>query len=277
MSSKNNEVFTKDNLDRYLNELSKEYKKLGGRNVPVEIVLIGGAAVIEKYGFRDMTTDIDAIIPAASIMKDAIYRVGVNNGIPEDWINADFIMTDSYSSHLNEHSLFYRTFNQVLHVRIVTGEYLIAMKLRAGRKYKNDLSDIVGILSEHEKNGTPISYEMIDHAVNTLYGGWKRFPEHSIKFIHSILDTRDYEGIYKKIREGEQEAHNVLLKFETKYPGLIKEEMIDSILEKEVAHKSRQSVLDQLNDLKQHQKKNSTVPLIRSGKEKKQKKDVPNF
>ena len=73
MSSENSEVFTKENLDRYLNELSKEYKRLGGRNVPVEIILIGGAAVIERYGFREMTTDVDAIVPAASIMKDAVF------------------------------------------------------------------------------------------------------------------------------------------------------------------------------------------------------------
>lgn len=48
MSSENSEVFTKENLDRYLNELSKEYKRRGGRKIPVEIVLIGGAAVLES-------------------------------------------------------------------------------------------------------------------------------------------------------------------------------------------------------------------------------------
>lgn len=75
MSSENSEVFTKENLDRYLNELSKEYKRLGGRRTPVDIVLIGGAAVIERYGFREMTTDVDAIVPTASIMKEAVGRV----------------------------------------------------------------------------------------------------------------------------------------------------------------------------------------------------------
>ena len=74
--STENEVFTKENLSMYLSELSKEYKRLGGRKMPVEIILIGGAAIIESYGFREMTTDIDAVLPSVSIMKDAINHVG---------------------------------------------------------------------------------------------------------------------------------------------------------------------------------------------------------
>ena len=73
--SDNTIEFTKENIDLYFKELSKEYKKLGGRNTPAEIVLIGGAAIIENYGFRNMTTDIDAIIPAMGIMKDAICHL----------------------------------------------------------------------------------------------------------------------------------------------------------------------------------------------------------
>lgn len=259
MSSENSEVFTKKNLDRYLNELSKEYKKLGGRKVPVDIVLIGGAAVIENYGFRDMTTDVDAIVPAASIMKDAICRVGSRFGLPEDWLNADFIMTDSYSSRLYAHSVHYRTFSQVLHVRMVTGEYLIAMKLRAGRQYKNDLSDIVGILAEHEQKGTPIDFEMIDRAVIELYGSWERFPEHSLTFIRSILEAGNYAEIYKVIRENERDAHNVVLELEEAYHGEIREEKIDSILDADAAQGNRKSVLAKLEELKRQQEANTSA------------------
>ena len=41
MSTEHSEVFTKENLDLYLRELSKEYKRLGGKKVSVEITLIG--------------------------------------------------------------------------------------------------------------------------------------------------------------------------------------------------------------------------------------------
>jgi len=49
------------------------------------------------------------------------------------------------------------------------------MKLRSGRKYKNGLSDIIGVLGEHERRGDPISKDRIDMAVRNLYGGWGGF------------------------------------------------------------------------------------------------------
>ena len=61
------------------------------------------------------------------------------------------------------------------------------MKLRSGRKYKNDLSDIIGILAEHEKRNQPITLEMINKAVNDLYGGWVDFPEDSKSFIEDAI------------------------------------------------------------------------------------------
>ena len=45
--SENSRVFTKDNINLFFRDLSKEYKRLGGKNTPVEIILIGGAAIIE--------------------------------------------------------------------------------------------------------------------------------------------------------------------------------------------------------------------------------------
>ena len=51
MSSKDQIVFTKDNIDTYLKALAKEYRRLGGRSLPAEIVLIGGASVLINYGF----------------------------------------------------------------------------------------------------------------------------------------------------------------------------------------------------------------------------------
>ena len=109
MSSEIN-VFNKDNLNQYLNELSKAYKKLGGRNMPAEIILIGGAAIIENYVFRDMTTDIDAVIRAASVMDDAIRQVGDKFRLPVGWLNSDFTRTHSYTPKLFEYAVYYRTY-----------------------------------------------------------------------------------------------------------------------------------------------------------------------
>lgn len=259
MSTENSKVFTKENLDLYLNELSKEYKKLGGRKVPVEIVLIGGAAIIENYGFREMTTDIDAILPAVSIMKDAINRVGDRFDLPNGWLNADFTKTDSYSHRLSQYSVPYKTFNQVLNVRTVAGEYLIAMKLRAGRKYKNDLSDIVGILAEHQENKKPVSYEMIDEAVKNLYGGWEEFSAEAVSFIRDIIKENDYTSIYAQTRSDEKQAKEILLDFREDYPDVLNEKNIDNILSKRTKQTSKASLLEKLR-VKKEQEPETTQP-----------------
>ena len=55
-------AFTKENLDRCLRELGKEFRKLNGTSMKAEITLIGGAAILANYGFRDSTYDVDALI-----------------------------------------------------------------------------------------------------------------------------------------------------------------------------------------------------------------------
>lgn len=64
--------FSKDNIDGYLKALGKEYRKRAGKGMKAELILVGGAAILVNYGFRDTTTDVDALIQAASSMKDAI-------------------------------------------------------------------------------------------------------------------------------------------------------------------------------------------------------------
>ena len=44
MSTENTTVFKKENLDQCLKELAKEYKRLVGKQMPAEIILVGGAA-----------------------------------------------------------------------------------------------------------------------------------------------------------------------------------------------------------------------------------------
>ncbi|MBR0162578.1 MAG: hypothetical protein IJQ02_15020, partial [Oscillospiraceae bacterium] len=107
MSSETRFEFTKENIDGFLKELAKEYRKQVGKAMPAELILIGGASVLINYGFRNMTTDIDALIHASSAMKDAIRLVGDRHSLPNDWLNADFRQTDSYSPKLAEFSVYY--------------------------------------------------------------------------------------------------------------------------------------------------------------------------
>ena len=122
MSSEHKVEITKENINLYLQAVAKEYRKLGGKSMPAEMVLIGGASVLINYGFRGTTRDIDALIHASSIMKDAIRRVSDQYGLPADWLNADFMQTDSYTTKLWQYASYYRTYANVLTVRTVAAE-----------------------------------------------------------------------------------------------------------------------------------------------------------
>jgi len=101
----------------YLKELAKEYRKRSGKNTPAEVILIGGAAVVINYGFREMTYDADAIITASSYMKDAINYVGDKYGLPTGWMNDDFKKTESYTPKIVQYAEYYKTFSNIVTFR----------------------------------------------------------------------------------------------------------------------------------------------------------------
>lgn len=222
--------FTKENLDKYLNELAKEFKKKNVKNMPAEIVLIGGASVIVNYGFREMTYDMDALIIASSTMKEAIQTVGDRYGLPRGWLNDDFIRTKSFTDKIIQYSKFYRSFYRVLDVRTVTGEYLVAMKLKSGRQYKYDRSDVIGILLEQEKEGTPLTLEMIKKAVKDLYGSYEVLSEEVRKFLEAAMSDGDYEKMYSRIRQYEIENKQNLLEYQEQKPGVLTRDNVDDII-----------------------------------------------
>ncbi len=235
-------TFTKENLDACLSKLAKEFRKLNGKKVPAEIVLIGGAAVLANYGFRDMTYDIDAIIQASSSMKDTINKVGDEMGLPNGWLNSDFAKTTSYSPKLLQYSEYYKRFGYVLNVRTISGEYLIAMKLMSGRPYKNDISDVVGILNEQKERGKLISLEMIKVAVCNLYGSWDKLPQNSQELIAEIMKDGQLEKLYEQYRNMEKSTKESLIDFQQKYPNVVNTDNVNDIirnLKKRKKHNTR--------------------------------------
>ena len=222
--------FSPETLDLYLKALAKEFRKQNGTTTPAELILVGGAAILTNYGFRNMTTDIDAIILASSAMKEAINYVGDKYHLPNGWLNADFTRTPSYSPKLIEFSTYYRTFSNILIVRTISAEYLIAMKLRSGRKYKNDLSDIVGILAEHKQRGAPISLNAIHTAIINLYGSLDTISPDSHKFIEDIINQGDFQKIYALISQEEKLSKDILIHFQETYPHAVTTSNADNIL-----------------------------------------------
>ena len=223
--------FTKDSLDVCLRALAKEYRRLIGKNMPAELTLIGGASVLANYGFRDVTYDIDAIIEGASAMHDAIVKVGDELGLPAGWLNSDFKNTPSYTPRLLEHSVYYKTFSNVLTIRTVSNEYLVAMKLMSSRKYKNDISDIVGILAEQKRIGKPLSFDKIKCAVIELYDSWDRIPAESRQFIDDIFKKDNPEDLFEIYRREEISNKEILIDFEQNYPGVTNTDNVNAILD----------------------------------------------
>lgn len=239
--------FTKEDLDYYLKELAKEFRKRNGKNTPAEIVLVGGAAILANYGFREMTYDIDAVITASSAtassaLKEAVNTVGDRLGLPNGWLNADFKNTSSYSPKLSQYSKYYRTYSNVLNIRTIRSEYLVAMKLMSGRRYKKDLSDIIGILSEQERRGEPLSYQKIDYAVRNLYGGWDNISEYAIQVLKAALDSENLKELFMEQEHEEALSKQAVLQVQ-KYEGeKVKESNVDEIIQKALSRKMDRDV-----------------------------------
>ena len=221
-------LFTKENIDNLLFQLAKEFRRLNGRKTPAEIVIIGGAAIVTQYGFRASTTDIDAIIVASSVMKDAINIVGDRNGLPIGWINQDFKKTDSYSPRISQYSKHYKTFANIREVRILPPEYNVAMKLASLREYKYDMSDIVGII--HSKK---VTRDSIDKAVDDLYGGYDKLSHNKDagKLLDSIFTSENLDELYDITRSEEASNHVILKQLDEENPQMLKQDNIASVLE----------------------------------------------
>ena len=111
----------------------------------------------------------------------------------------------------------------VLTLRTVTAEYLLAMKLMSGRRYKYDLSDVVGILWEQERKGQPLTLDQIRKATVDLYDSYDRLPLEFRSFLEKVLADGDYEAMYGRIRKMEAENKEILIEYQEEKPGVIKD------------------------------------------------------
>ena len=240
----------KNQIDIYLKALANEFKRITSRKVKAEITIVGGGALMLNYDFRMNSVDIDAFNTSEEAVKTAALKVAERFDLPADWLNDDFKKTASYSPKLYQYCVPYKTFNRVLNIRTVTSEYLIAMKLRSGRQYKSDLSDVLGILAEHEKEGTPLSMKQIRKAVTDLYGDWDSLPNASQVFIENVMENSGFEQLYEQIAREEQETKELLIQFEENYPGIITRANVNGNAENLQEKADRASILARLRQKK---------------------------
>lgn len=216
----------------YLKELAKEFKRITGRKTSAEIIIVGGGSVLLNYDFRMNSVDVDAFNTYESAIKDAAKLVADKYNLSQQWLNDDFKKTPSYSPRLRQYSSYYKTFSNVLEIRTINREYLVAMKMVSGRKYKNDLSDILGILYYHYKNNDEITYRQIEKAVENLYGKFDRIKGDVEEFVKTAVENKTFIDGYNLQKEAEQSIKENLIQFEEKYENVLSEDNIDDIINK---------------------------------------------
>lgn len=221
---------TKDNLIDILKDLGKEYRKRNGKTMQAEIVMVGGAAILAKYGFRELSYDIDAIIRASSSLKDAAIAIGDKYNLEHNWLNSDFKNTSSYSEKLYQHSKHYRVFSNVLYIRTAEPEYLVATKLRSARPYKNDLSDIVGIITEEKAINPDFSKQAIIAAYQDMYGDTD-INENAQEYMDMAFSATNPTALIEQIRKDEEQAKSLLQHFQKEYPDTLNEDNINDVLQ----------------------------------------------
>ena len=126
--------------------------------------------------------------------------------------------------------IYVKSFYGVLSVRVISAEYLIAMKLKAGRQYKKDLSDIAGILVEHASRGNPIEQEQIITAIINLYGTTEAISNDAMQFLAHILQEENYKDVYETVLKEEAANRELLLDFQEVYPNTVRQENADNII-----------------------------------------------
>ena len=225
---------SKENAYEILRAFAKEYRKKHGEKIPAEIVVVGGGSILLNYGFRDMTKDFDVIVSSFGEVKEIVYKVAEQFNLPSDWMNTDFKKTKSFSDKLRSVSKHKYSFNHnSLEFRTVNDEYLIAMKLVSAREYRNDVSDIIGILIYAKKEGRQIAYEDVVRAAHELYGS----PDKLIRqeLLHQVeqytlMDTAELTDAYQKLKSEEDYTNKKLTEIDRGYPGAVTENTIDNII-----------------------------------------------
>ena len=106
-------------------------RELGDTQGPIELILVGGAALVLLYGARESTKDVDAVVRSLEDQQAVVHAarvVATQLGLPEDWLN------DGAKGYLHGLAVGQTVFESAkLIVRAAAPAQLLAMKLSAWR------------------------------------------------------------------------------------------------------------------------------------------------
>ena len=131
---------------------------------PVEIVIVGGAAIALRWNEARTTNDIDVVsegIPA--VFWDVVEAVGRVEGLDAGWLNAAARIKAPTGPTPGEPSEVYTGSN--MRVYGASAPYVLAMKLLAGRPV--DRSDMPALLEATRPQTRNALYDLVERAYPT--------------------------------------------------------------------------------------------------------------
>ncbi len=144
------EYLYRENIDEYLEALAQKINDSGiGRHM---ILIVGGAAMALKVRDGRSTVDIDICFREQNNLYMCCKQVADEYDLPEDWINADVMHSDSFSYALFDNAELYKVYGGILEVYIVNNLDLYCMKLVSFRP--KDVQDMEVLSDILKSNGT---------------------------------------------------------------------------------------------------------------------------
>ena len=158
------EYLSGENIDEYFEALATKIQQSGIG--PHKILVVGGAAMALKYQDGRSTVDIDICFREQNNLYACCKLVAEEYDLPNDWINAEVMHSDSFSYLLFERAELYKSYGGVLDVLIADDLDLYCMKLVSFRP--KDVQDMEILVNSLKTNG--IRTEDVVENFIRLYG-----------------------------------------------------------------------------------------------------------
>ncbi|MBO4559571.1 MAG: hypothetical protein J5712_05765 [Lachnospiraceae bacterium] len=160
----NEEYLHKENIDEYLEALARKINMSGvGRH---RILVVGGAAMAIKYSDARSTVDIDICFREQNQLYSCCQSVAKDYDLPDDWINADVMHSDSFSYLLFDNAEYYKVYGNILEVYVAADIDLYCMKVISFRP--KDIQDMEVLAEGLKEKGISI-VDIINNFIR-LYG-----------------------------------------------------------------------------------------------------------
>jgi len=170
----------------YFAELGQELQHLGVQH-PIRILLIGGAYMLTQVHNRPTTNDIDVLLkdiddtttsPLYRTFKAAARAVASRNHLPNTWIN-DLVGDFLRNTGTVPQGALWRSY-AMLEVYIPPSEYILALKLLAGRP--KDRDDIYALCQQIKIQTREHAQQLVD----------RHIPNKQVQQIYDLDDTLNF-------------------------------------------------------------------------------------